>query len=66
GLGVGQVERDVPLRVDDDGAAGGPVADQVGRLGQAAQVVLPEDEVAAALPRTGLDGVRPMMPSRGI
>jgi hypothetical protein len=42
-LGVGEVLGDVAPRVDDDRSAGGRVADQVGRLGQAVQVVLSED-----------------------
>ena len=41
-LGVLQVLAHVPLRVDDNGVAGGLVTDEVGRVGQAAQVVLPE------------------------
>ena len=41
-LGVGQVLGDVALRVDNDCAAGGFVADQVRRVGQAVQVVLAE------------------------
>jgi hypothetical protein len=41
--GVGEVLGDVAARVDNDRSAGGPVADQVGRMGQAVQVVLRED-----------------------
>lgn len=34
---------DVALRVDDRGHPGGLVGDQIRRVGQAAEVVLPED-----------------------
>ena len=43
GLGVLNVFVDVAARVDDHGTAGGFVADQIGGLGKALQVVLSED-----------------------
>ena len=39
-LGVGQVLLDVALRIDDDGGRAGLVSEQIGGVGQAAQVVL--------------------------
>ena len=39
-LGVGQVLLDVALRIDDDGGRTGLVPEQIGGVGQAAQVVL--------------------------
>ena len=39
-LGVGQVLLDVALRVDDDGGRTGLVSEQIGGVGQAAQVIL--------------------------
>lgn len=42
-LGVRQVLRDVPSRVDDDRPAGRLVGDQVRRLGEAVEVVLREE-----------------------
>ncbi len=39
-FGVGQVLLDVALRVDDDGGGTGLVSEQIGCVGQAAQVVL--------------------------
>src|SRR2546430_1558229 len=43
GLGVGQVLRDVPLRVDDHGPAGRLVADQVAEEGETPELVLAEE-----------------------
>ena len=37
-LGVGQVLLDVALRIDDDGGRTGLVSEQIGGVGQAAQV----------------------------
>ena len=39
-LGVGQVLLDIALRVDDDGGRTGLVSEQIGGVGQAAQVIL--------------------------
>ena len=39
-LGVGQVLLDIALRIDDDGRRTGLVPEQIGRVGQAAQVIL--------------------------
>ena len=50
GFGVGEVLGDVALGVDDDGSAGGGVADQVRRVGQALEVVLPEEHVTIFYP----------------
>ena len=41
-LGVGDVFADVALGVDDDGTAGGLVADQIRRVREAVEVVLVE------------------------
>ena len=41
-LGVGEVLADVAAWVDDDGAPGGLVTDQIGRVGETVQVVLDE------------------------
>ncbi|MEI2699471.1 MAG: hypothetical protein V9E94_14450 [Microthrixaceae bacterium] len=48
-LGVGEVHADVALGVDDDGAAGGLVADQVAELREATQLVLLEDHARSSL-----------------
>ena len=44
-FGVGEVLLDVALRVDDDGGAAGFVAEQVGGVGEAAEVVLFQNHV---------------------
>ena len=50
GLGVGEVLGDVALRVDDDGAPGRLVADQVRRVREAVQVVLVEQHARSPCP----------------
>ena len=45
--GIGQVLADIPPGIDDDRPAGRLVANQIGGLGQAVQVVLGEDHAPA-------------------
>ena len=52
--GVGEVLGDVAARVDNDCAAGGFVADQVRRVGQALDVVLLEDHRYSLISSLGL------------
>ena len=48
-----EVVADVPSRVDDDGSSGGLVTDEVRGVRQARQVVLGEDHLPRAAPRSG-------------
>ena len=48
-LGVGQVLLNVALRVDDDGGRTGLVSQQIGGVGEAAQIVLFQDHGASTV-----------------
>ncbi len=49
GGGVGEVLGDVALRVDNNGGLGGLVAEEVGGVREAAEIVLLEDHVGASI-----------------
>ena len=50
-LGVGEVLLDVALRVDDDGGRAGLVSEQIGGVGQAAQVILFQNHLSIGMCR---------------
>src|ERR1017187_8188168 len=56
-FGVGQILLDVALRVDDDGSRTGLVSEQIGGVGEAAEVILFQDHRSSrSLPRQSAGG----------